>query len=158
MSVEKREPEGGDAVKLGWALLWVTIAGGFGGLVNAMTSSNGFLLPRRTTEGGAPIWQAGAIGTVVVGAFAAAVNWGLYGPFTDAVFGEEAPGIALNLASVATAALVGYAGARWLTNEVDKKLLQAAAGKAAGSAADSSKAAEIATATPAGALDVAASM
>ena len=145
-------------MKLGWALLWVSVAGGLGGLVNAMTSSNGFLLPRSTTQGGAPIWQAGAIGTVVVGAFAAAVNWGLYGPFTEAVFGKEAPEIALNLASVATAALVGFAGARWLTNEVDKKLLQAAAGKAAAAGSDAGKAVQIATATPAGALDVAASM
>ncbi len=145
-------------MKLGWALLWVSVAGGLGGLVNAITSSNGFLLPRRTTEGGAPIWQAGAVGTIVVGAFAAAVNWGLYGPFTDAVFGEAAPKIALNLASVATGALVGFAGARWLTNEVDKKLLQAAAGKAAAAQPDTTKAALIATATPAGALDVAASM
>lgn len=145
-------------MKLGWALLWVSLAGGFGGLVNAMTSSNGFLLPRKTTQGGAPIWQAGAISTIVVGAFAAAVNWGLYGPFTDSVFGEDAPKIALNLASVATAALIGYAGARWLTNEVDKKLLQAAAGQAAAAGADASAATQIATATPAGALDVASSM
>jgi hypothetical protein len=34
-------------VRLSWAVpsLWVCIAGGIGGLVNAVTSSNGFLLP-----------------------------------------------------------------------------------------------------------------
>jgi hypothetical protein len=148
----------GFAVKLGWALLWISVSGGVGGLVNAMTSSNGFLIPKFETKGGAPIWQPGAIGTVIVGIFAAAVNWGLYGPFTDAVFGEGAPKVALNLASVAAAGLVGYAGARWLTNEVDKKLLQAAAGAAAAKPADATKATQIATATPAGALDLAASI
>jgi hypothetical protein len=45
----------------------------------------------------------------------------------------------------------GVGGARWPTNEVDKKLLRAAAGAAAGTPPSSDLAAKMATATPAGA-------
>jgi hypothetical protein len=138
------------------------LAGLVGGAVNALVSDNGFILPKpSTTTGGANIWQPGFVGTMLVGAFAAGVNWGLYGPFTDSLlFGHDASAtpssgdvhFGLTLASVVTAALVGFAGARWLTNEVDKKLLQAAAGEAAGANANPSAVPAIATATPAGAL------
>lgn len=150
-------------------LLVMCIAGAIGGVVNAIVTDNGFILPRpNQTSGGARIWQPGFIGTVLVGAFAAGVNWGLYGPFTnDFIFGKdssaatspsEAVTFGITLASVVTAALVGFAGARWLTNEVDKKLLRAAAGEAAGASADPAGAAALATATPASALQQAAAM
>jgi hypothetical protein len=144
------------------------VAGAIGGLINAIVTDNGFILPRpNKTSGGAQIWQPGFIGTILVGAFAAGVNWGLYGPFTNNfIFGKdatttpssEAVTFGFTLASVVTAALVGFAGARWLTNEVDKKLLRAAAGEAAGANADPSGAAALATATPASALERATAM
>jgi len=51
--------------------------------------------------------------------------------------------------------LVGIGGSRYLTSQVDKNLLKATAAKAAASNADPNASAVIATATPAGALQVA---
>jgi hypothetical protein len=48
-----------------------------------------------------------------------------------------------------------FGGSRYLTNQVDKKLLTATAAKAARSSADPAGAAAIATATPAAALQIA---
>jgi hypothetical protein len=52
--------------------------------------------------------------------------------------------------------LVGVGGARWLTNEVDKKLLRAAASKAASGQPSDQKAIRISAASPAEALNIAA--
>ena len=52
--------------------------------------------------------------------------------------------------------LVGIGGARWLTNEVDKKLLRAAASKAASGQPSDQKAIRISAAPPAEALSIAA--
>lgn len=143
-------------MSLGLGLLVMCLAGAAGGAINAIVSANGFFLPQHTTKGGAPIWRPGFLGTLAVGGFAAGVNWGLYGPFTNYFVlgsGQSDTEVGLTLASVATAALVGFTGARWLTNEVDKKLLRAAASQATASAADPATAAVVATASPAAVLD-----
>ena len=65
----------------------------------------------------------------------------------------------LSLSSFVGAILVGVAGAKWLTNEVDKNLLRAAAAKAASAPVpDANKAEQIALATPAQALNIARSL
>ena len=61
----------------------------------------------------------------------------------------------MTLSALVGAVLVGVAGARWLTNEVDKNLLKAAASEAAASPADPDKSKQIAMATPAEALRIA---
>jgi hypothetical protein len=61
----------------------------------------------------------------------------------------------LTLGNVVGAFLVGIGGARIVSNEVDKKLLSAAAVEAAGSPADSATATTIASATPTQALKAA---
>jgi hypothetical protein len=66
--------------------------------------------------------------------------------------------LGISLASLVGAVLVGVGGARWLTNEVDKNLLKAAASKAASSQADATAAQKIALASPVQALDIAGSM
>jgi hypothetical protein len=66
---------------------------------------------------------------------------------------EETLGI--SLASLVGAARVGIAGARWLTNKVDKKLLKAAATAAAASQANTATVQQIAFASPAQALNIA---
>jgi len=53
------------------------------------------------------------------------------------------------------ALLVGIAGARWLTNEVDKRLLRATAVQAASGKASPEASIKIASATPARALSIA---
>jgi hypothetical protein len=142
-----------------WAALGIVCAGGaVGGAVNAFVSAQGFGLPGiERTSAGARIWKPGGLGTVLVGAFAAGANWGLYGPFTSYfVFGDPpaASAVGVTLAALVTGSLVGFAGARWLTNEVDKNLLRATAAEAAAAPADARMAARIATATPADSLRI----
>jgi len=118
-----------------WALLLIVfVAGFFGGLVNAWMSGNGLVLPTRTDG----VVQPGFLGNAVTGGVAAAISWGLYGPLAAESITATTGGTGikgeLTLAALAGAVLVGIAGARWLTNEVDKSLLRAAAVTAATSA------------------------
>lgn len=64
----------------------------------------------------------------------------------------------VSVASFVGAVLVGVGGARWLTSEVDKNLLKAAASKAASSQSDPAAAQRIALASPIQALNIAESM
>jgi hypothetical protein len=104
--------------------LLVATAGAFGGVVNALLSDNGFALPRR--ESG--VWCPGAISNVLVGAFAAFSSWSFYGSGAAidlGLIGESArTAISLRFSALAGAFLVGVAGAKWITNEVDKRLLK----------------------------------
>jgi hypothetical protein len=145
------------------ALLIIFLAGAVGGVVNALISDNGFILPRTEQTGGNSIIRPGFLGNILIGGVAACVSWGLYGPFAavSIVGGPTSPAgsagaaAGLLLSSLVGAVLVGVGGARWLTNEVDKKLLRAAAGAAATTPSNSDLAAKMATATPAGALRMA---
>jgi len=147
-----------------WNLLLIVFAAGaVGGIVNALLSDNGFILPRPETVGQGRIIRPGFIGNVVLGGVAACISWGLYGAFASAyVAGGPSPtgegasqALGLTLSALVGAVLVGVGGARWLTNEVDKTLLRSAAGEAAASEASPNKAMRIMTATPAGALRIA---
>ena len=139
-----------------WPLLWTVCgAGAVGGAVNALLSDNGFPLPRVEDFAGGYIIRPGAVGNTIVGAVAAGVSWGLYGPLSTATLlrtsasGTAAPTAGLTLASLIGAVLVGMGGARWLTNEVDKRLLRAAASSAVAAPAAPNLAEAILTATPA---------
>jgi len=139
-------------------LLTVCGAGAFGGFINAWISDNGFLMPRLADDAPnqARIFQPGSLGTVFIGAVAAGISWELYGPLAAAyIFGSsQLPGLTfdLTLSSFVGGVLVGIGGARWLTNEVDKKLLRTAAVQAASKAANPDAAQQIAIASPAEAL------
>jgi hypothetical protein len=119
-----------------WALLGVVVAAGaLGGAINALMTDNGFRLPKWDEVGGARIWRPGWIANVVVGLSAAAVSWGLYGPYAnDVLVGTQSSttpqNFILTLSSVVGAFL-------------------------AGTDADANAAAAIATATPAAALQIA---
>jgi len=150
-----------------WILLLIVCgAGGVGGIVNALMSDNqGFVLPQ-TAEVAANqprIFRPGFLGNIFIGAIAAGISWGLYGPFAaSVVFGAapagDAPAAALTLSSLVGAVLIGIGGARWLTNEVDKSVLRAAATNAAGKTANAAVAQQIALAPPSEALRLAAEM
>lgn len=149
-------------------LLYIAIAGAVGGVANAFMTENGFLLPKtEQTTSGSTIMRPGYLGNIFVGAIAASISWGLYGPLASfyivgtnqALSANTSPeSIGLSLASLVGAVLVGTGGAKWLSNEVDKNLLRAAATEAAGkqSSIDSSK--QIAMANPAEALHIARTM
>lgn len=147
-----------------WALLLIVSgAGAIGGVVNLLMSDNqGFVLPQFVATSGTQIFRPGAIGNIVIGAVAAAISWGLYGPFAaSVVFGPApagTPAPTLTLTALVGAVLVGIGGARWLTNEVDKTVLRAAASNAAGKNASAATASQIALAAPTRALELAAAM
>ncbi|HLJ95079.1 MAG TPA: hypothetical protein VKU02_18025 [Gemmataceae bacterium] len=146
-------------------LLTVCGAGAVGGIINALMSDNGFILPQaKKVEDGVSILRPGFLGNLFIGAVAAGVSWGLYGPLaTYIILGSDkalasnpAEGVSLSVTSLVGAVLVGVGGARWLTNEVDKSLLKAAATKAAvAQPAPLAVAQQLALASPSQALDIA---
>lgn len=146
-------------------LLYVFLAGAVGGIINALMTDNGFSMPKREkADGKTTILRPGYLGNVVVGAVGAVVSWGLYGPLGsvliagthEAIGANDSGKIGLTLSSLVGAVMIGVAGARWLTNEVDKDMLKAAASQAASSPASAHKAQRIATASsPAQALKIA---
>lgn len=157
------------------ALLLVSIAGVVGGAVNALMSDNGFALPRYDSQNGIKILRPGYIGNMLIGGVAAAISWGLYGPAAGQILvldrmpsstsgANEGDGTkvtvptpqpALTMAGLVGGVLVGVAGARWLSNEVDKDLLRAAASQAALANKSDQLAAKLAIAPPAEALQAA---
>jgi hypothetical protein len=152
-------------MSLWWMLLAVAVAGAVGGAVNALLTDNGFIFPRTDVVDTTPLWRPGFLGTMAVGAAAAIVSWGLYGPFASyAILGPAVPPVAgaatgpaagLTLSALVGALLVGMGGGRWLTDQADKSLLKAAAVKAAAGSADAAASAKIAAARPAVALEIA---
>ena len=145
-----------------WKYMTIIFAfGAVGGVVNALLTDNGFILPKKEQQDNTKIIRPGFLVNIFIGGIAALVSWGLYGPFA-AVFvigGTNDPGFGstgLSLSAVVGGLLVGVGGARWLTNEVDKKLLRAAASKAASGQPNDQKAIRISAAAPAEALRIAA--
>jgi len=149
-------------------LLYVFFAGAVGGVINALMTDNGFILPKKEdVDGKASVLRPGYLGNILIGAIGAVVSWGLYGPLSsvliagtpEALQTNVSPDkIGLSLASLVGAILIGIAGARWLTSEVDKNLLKAAASTAAGSHSSNDASQQIAMASPANALAIAKSM
>ena len=143
-----------------WLMLGVILlAGAAGGLLNAYFSDNGFVWPKVETVGSFTITRPGFLGSMLVGAIAAAVSWGLYGPFASMpIFGTTAAGQSggvLTVSALVGAVLVGIGGGRWLTDQADKSLLKATAAHAAQGKASPEAAAAIATSRPARALEIA---
>jgi hypothetical protein len=105
-----------------WCLLLVASAGAVGGLLNAFFTDHGLKRPSFLHG----IWCPGAVGNVTVGAVSALVSWALYGSGAGVQIASSSPRqvISLRLGALAGALMVGIAGARWLSNEVDKALLK----------------------------------
>jgi hypothetical protein len=99
----------------------VSVSGAVGGVVNALLTDNGFILPTRVKE----IWCPGFLSNVMIGAFSAFASWSFYGSGSglDISGAGTRTQISLTFSALAGAFMVGVAGARWITNEVDKKLL-----------------------------------
>jgi hypothetical protein len=127
---------------VGKILLFIAGAGAAGGLLNAGLSGTGLMLPEVVNlPGGLAVWP-GFIGNVFVGAVAALISFGLYGPLAGVTFlrasgpGGQQPGPAatpastsspmpLTLAALAGALLVGFSGGRWVTAEADRQVNRA---------------------------------
>jgi hypothetical protein len=93
-----------------------------GGVVNALLSDNGFALPRKELG----VWCPGAISNILIGAFAAFSSWAFYGSGASVELADKGlrTAISLRFSALAGAFLVGVAGAKWITSEVDKRLLK----------------------------------
>lgn len=93
-----------------------------GGLANALLSDNGFVTPKWRRG----IWCPGFFANILLGAIAAFISWALYGSGAGVDIGQtsERSMISLRFSALAGAFVVGIAGAKWLTGEVDKKLLK----------------------------------
>jgi hypothetical protein len=134
----------------------IVFAGGLGGFANALLGGEGIPLSR-WKDG---IWCPGIIGNTFVGSMAAFISWGLYGSGSGvdlAIANNPRTGVNLTIGAFAGAMLVGVGGARWLSNEVDKKFLRETvveSGKRNLSPEDSK---EIANASPRKALAIARS-
>lgn len=102
--------------------LLVLACGGLGGLANALLAGD-LHLPHREEN----LYNPGWIGNVVIGAVAALVFWGLYGPMAKvAVIGSTASNVpvAFTIAELAGSVVTGIGGGRILSSEVDRKALE----------------------------------
>lgn len=145
-----------------WIPLGIVLLGGaVGGVINAIISDNGFVVPREETIDNVCIVRPGIAGNVLIGAVAAFISWGLYGSYSGALIFGGSGGMSelnLTLSSIAGAILIGIGGARWLTNEVDKSLLKTAAVTAASSRPSSEGSQRMVAATPSQTFNIAKGM
>lgn len=109
-------------------LLLIATAGAVGGILNAMMSDHSLAMPSYRS----PIWCPGIFGNLLIGACSAVISWSLYGAGAAVQFSEINPRtrISFTFSALAGAAMVGVAGARWLSNESEKNLLRASVEKA----------------------------
>lgn len=100
----------------------IALAGALGGLINALLTDNGFTWPR--LEKG--IWCPGAVSNVLLGSAAAIASWSFYGSGSTVDLAEvtEKARISMTFSALSGAFIVGVGGARWITGEVDKRLLK----------------------------------
>jgi len=143
--------------------LVVAMAGMLGGIVAALLSEDkGLLLPSKVKGVVGTTYRPGFVGLMVVGAVAAVVSWGLYGPLANnTLFGGPRTGessrhdFGITVAAFVGAIGVGIGGAKWLSSYVDKTILHQAAGAAASGKADANVANQIRAAQPTEALRLA---
>lgn len=102
--------------------LLIAVSGALGGVLNALVSDNGFLVPHRKRG----IWCPGFISNVLFGAFAAFASWSFYGSGAGVDLADLSTRteISLRFSAIAGAFMVGLVGAKWLTSEADKMLLK----------------------------------
>jgi hypothetical protein len=124
-------------------IFFIVLMGAIGGMVNALLSDNGFFLPKSRRVDGQKIVRPGFIGNMFIGAVSAFVSWALYGPLASVAISGPPNGApqnseiqtGLTLSSLGGVVLIGIAGSRWLTNEIDKTILKSATVMAARSQA-----------------------
>ena len=100
-------------------ILFIAVCGAIGGIVNCAISGE-FNYPRfdRTAR----VWRPGWFGNVLVGAVAAVVVWGVYGPLAsyDLVTGTKVD-LHLTVAQLLTSLVVRLSGGKILTLMAEKQ-------------------------------------
>lgn len=104
------------------ALIIVLISGAMGGGLAALLGSDkGFVGPTLLQGRSGTVLRPGFVGLLIVGASAAAVNWGLNSPVSSASFNWRMS-YGIPMREVAGAVLIGLGGSKWLSNAVDLQL------------------------------------
>ena len=112
----------------------IALMGMFGGVINALINDTGFFLPKRLKVGEQDIIKPGFLGNMLIGAASSFVSWALYGPLGSVVIaGAQDPAVinggrlvGVTLSSLGGAVLIGVAGSRWFSSEIDKMVLRGA--------------------------------
>ena len=95
-------------------ILLIAFIGAFGGFANCAVKGE-FELPH--IDDGTKVWKPGWISNIVVGAIAATVVWGLYGPLASFdILNEAPPGVSYTISHLASSLLVGFGGGRICLN------------------------------------------
>lgn len=106
-----------------WTIaILVSVCGGVGGFVNALLAGD-LHLPHREDSS---VYSPGWVGNVVIGAVAALVVWGLYGPMAKVALIGPANAVnpvTFTIAELAGSIVTGIGGGRILSGEVEKKAL-----------------------------------
>jgi hypothetical protein len=147
---------------LGLLALIVFVSGLAGGFFNALRTDNGNPGPvtvplvaaagadggggaaQQQPQAGQPPagWRPGLVLNALTGGAAAVLSWALYGPLAGLNIlnpSESTQQYAMTLSAIGGAFFVGFGGARWLSAEADKRILQTSnsvIGDAASTAAD----------------------
>ncbi len=105
-------------------LLAVAFLGIIGGVTNCLLSGE-FALPH--SDATHKVWKPGWIANIVIGAVAAVVVWGVYGPLATYDLAQKAaPDFHLPVAQLVSSILVGISGAKILTTMAQKEAERAA--------------------------------
>jgi len=132
---------------IGASIIGILIAGMIGGFLNALFTEQGLVLP--TFQRDQRILRLGFLGNILIGAVAGLVSCALSGVFRlDLTLPEL-------ITAAANALVVAVAGARWLTNESEKKILTLAASKAMASDSNMEKSAKMMSSSPQDVLNLA---
>ena len=131
------------AIPLWLLLVIVCVAGAIGGLINGLLTRDGVQLAGVQQADQQRIKRPGFPGNMIIGMVAAGISWGLYGPLSMMPIFSTLPATqGLTLSALVGAVLVGIGGARWVTNEIDKKLLTTVAANNAALAQSAPEAAQ----------------
>ncbi len=133
----------------------VTLLGGAaGGFLNALGTGEGFLLPSRKQTDQGSVWLPGSLYNIVIGAFAGFISWILYGGISLVVVNastsgtvDNAPFVLALLTAFASAFLIGFGGAKWLSSESEKQIAKMGASIAADKAPSPEASKQIASAS-----------
>jgi len=100
-------------------VLLVATLGGIGGLANCLVAGE-LCLPH--IDRSAKVWRPGLIGNIFVGAVAAVVVWGIYGPLASFnIISGNLTQASLTIAQLLSSLLVGLSGGRILTTLAEKQ-------------------------------------
>lgn len=101
-------------------VIWLIAGlGAVGGIINCAISGE-FKFPQFDRE--AKVWRPGWIGNLLVGAVAAVVVWGIYGPLASYDFLEPKPAqLHLTLAQLLSSLVIGLSGGKILTLMAEKQ-------------------------------------